>query len=70
MSCRRSSRRRRSAKDVPAQASCARRARANASSTSGSVDWGMCASGAPLSGEIDSLVSPEVATSRLVSAST
>ena len=55
---------------VRAQASCARRARAKASTTSSSVDCGTWASGAPLIGERTSAVSPDVARMRRVSAST
>ena len=51
---------------VRAQASWARRARRNASSTSSSRDCGMCASGWSPIGDRTSTVRPEVATRRSV----
>ena len=67
-SCSRSAAAARSATGVRAQAVCARRARRKASATSASLDCGTCASGWPVSGEETTADSPDVATSRWVSA--
>ena len=60
----------RSSSVVRAQAAWATRARSNASATSSSLDCGMWASGAPLSGLATWTLAPLVAISRSVNAAT
>ncbi len=60
----------RSSREVRAHSAWALRARLNASATSSSLDCGMCASGAPLSGVCTATLLPLVAISRSVRAAT